>query len=934
MDYKETLNMPRTDFEMRANLPTKEPQILKWWDEIDIYRRVQEATRGRPKFILHDGPPYANGEIHLGTAMNKILKDMIVKVASMSGYDAPYVPGWDTHGLPIELRALKEMGITDRRAISPVELRRRCRETALKYKEIQKEQFKRLGVRGDWEHPYLTLDPEYEARQVEVFAEMALKGHIYKGLKPVYWCPDCETALAEAEVEYRPKRSDSIYVRFPVRDGKGKLPQDAYVVIWTTTPWTLPGNLAVALHPEAEYGLYPTPKGDLLLARALAEKALAAMDLGAPAEPKAVWKGKDLEGVVLRHPFLDRDSLVILGEHVTTEEGTGCVHTAPGHGTEDFEVCRRYGIAPLNPVDDRGYFTEQGGKFAGMFYADANKAIIAELEAVGHLLKAGTIEHSYAHCWRCKNPVIYRATVQWFASVEGFREAALQAIDQVRWVPEWGVERIRNMVAERSDWCISRQRAWGVPIPIFTCTKCQEPLMTREAFQAVADLFRREGSDAWWLKEAHEILPPGTTCPKCGGTEFVKEKDIMDVWFDSGSSHAAVLEQREDLQWPATLYLEGTDQHRGWFQSSLLTAVVWRGRAPYEICLTHGFIVDEQGRKMSKSLGNVVLPQEVVSQYGADVLRLWVAASDYRSDLAVSPNILKQVAEVYRKIRNTIRFLLGNLYDFNPETDMVGKEDLLPIDRWAMHRLQEVIRRCREAYREFEFHVVYHELNRYVTVDLSALYLDILKDRLYCGLPQGRERRAAQTVLYRILDALVRLLTPILAFTTEEIWRHMPKPKGAPISPQLLQLPEVEPEYVDEALAGEWERLLEVREAVYKAIEQARSQKALGKSLEAAVHLYVTGDELSRLLEKYLGDLPEFLVVSQVRLHAGGEEAPAGAFFAEGPSGLKVAVTRAEGTQCQRCWYFRPTGLVAEHPHLCERCTQVVLARGAGVSGD
>ncbi|MFO7173070.1 MAG: isoleucine--tRNA ligase [Bacillota bacterium] len=934
MDYKETLNMPRTDFEMRANLPTKEPQILKWWDEIDIYRRVQEATRGRPKFILHDGPPYANGEIHLGTAMNKILKDMIVKVASMSGYDAPYVPGWDTHGLPIELRALKEMGITDRRAISPIELRRRCRETALKYKEIQKEQFKRLGVRGDWERPYLTLDPEYEAKQVEVFAEMALKGHIYKGLKPVYWCPDCETALAEAEVEYRPKRSDSIYVRFPVRDGKGKLPEDAYVAIWTTTPWTLPGNLAVALHPEADYGLYPTPKGDLLLARDLAEKALAAMDLGAPAEPKAVWKGKDLEGVVLRHPFLDRDSLVILGEHVTTEEGTGCVHTAPGHGTEDFEVCRRYGIAPLNPVDDRGYFTELGGKFAGLFYADANKAIIAELEAVGHLLKAGTIEHSYAHCWRCKNPVIYRATVQWFASVAGFREAALQAIDQVRWVPEWGVERIRNMVAERSDWCISRQRAWGVPIPIFTCTRCQEPLMTREAFQAVADLFRREGSDAWWLREAHEILPPGTACPKCGGTEFVKEKDIMDVWFDSGSSHAAVLEEREELKWPATLYLEGSDQHRGWFQSSLLTAVVWRGRAPYEICLTHGFIVDEEGRKMSKSLGNVIVPQEVVSQYGADVLRLWVAASDYRSDLAVSPNILKQVAEVYRKIRNTVRFLLGNLYDFNPETDMVGKEDLLPIDRWAMHRLQEVIRRCREAYREFEFHLVYHELNRYVTVDLSALYLDILKDRLYCGLPQGRERRAAQTVLYRILDALVRLLTPILAFTTEEIWRHMPRPKDAPISPQLLQLPEVDPEYVDEELGREWERLLEVREAVYKAIEQARSQKALGKSLEAAVHLYATGDELPQLLEKYLADLPEFLVVSQVRLDAGGQEAPGGAFFAEGPSGLKVAVTRAEGTQCQRCWYFRPTGLVAEHPDLCERCTQVVLARGAEVRGD
>lgn len=932
MDYKDTLNMPRTRFEMKANLPQREPEMLKRWEEIDLYRAVQASRQGRPKWVLHDGPPYANGDIHLGTAMNKILKDIVVKVATAMGYDAPYVPGWDTHGLPIELKALAEFKI-DRKKIDPVELRRKCAEFALKYKDVQREQFKRLGVRGDWDHPYLTLSPEYEARQIEVFAAMALKGHIYRGLKPVYWCPEDETALAEAEIEYAEKTSHSIYVRFPVSDSRGKLPEGAHFVIWTTTPWTLPGNLAIALHPQAEYGLYDTDRGALVLARELAPRVAEACGLTLQGERQS-FRGADLEGVVCRHPLFDRPSLVILGEHVTIEDGTGCVHTAPGHGHEDFEAGMRYGLEPLNPVDDRGVFNEKAGKYAGMFYEKGNQAIIADLEAAGALLQHGTIRHSYAHCWRCKKPVIYRATVQWFASVDGFREQALQNIDAVQWVPEWGIDRIRNMVADRGDWCISRQRVWGMPIPIFSCTACGEPLIQEQAFRAVADRFRREGSEAWWTRTEAELLPPGMACARCGGTSFKKEPHTMDVWFDSGSSHAAVLEERPELHWPADMYLEGTDQHRGWFQSSLLTATAYRGRAPYRTVLTHGFIVDEQGRKMSKSLGNVVNPLEVCNQFGADVLRLWVAASDYRADLACSQGILKQVAEVYRKIRNTFRFLLGNLYDFHPETDAAARADLLPVDRWAMHRLQEVVRIARESYAAYEYHTVYHEINRFVTGDLSAVYLDVTKDRLYCSLPNSTERRAAQTVIYRIADALMRILMPVLAFTTEEVYEHLPKSAGSPVSVQMLELPAIDPDSVDEELGRDFAELMEVRAGVYQAIEQARAAKAIGKSEEATVHLYVTGEHHARLLEKYASELPAFLKVSRVRIYGGGaQEAPSGTFFGEGPSGLKVSVERSAGEQCQRCLFFKPTGFAAEHPHLCERCTQVVLSLHAGNRG-
>lgn len=931
MEYKSTLNMPRTAFDMKANLPAKEPEMLRQWEADGLYRTVQESRTGRPQFILHDGPPYANGDIHLGTALNKILKDFVVKYATMAGYDAPYVPGWDCHGLPIERKALQDLGL-DHRQIDPVELRRKCAEHAYHWRDVQREQFKRLGVRGDWDNPYMTIQPHFEAKQVEVFAAMALGGHLYRGMRPVYWCPVDETALAEAEIEYHDKTSHSIHVAFRVTDGKGRLPKGSFVVIWTTTPWTLPGNLAIALLPEAEYGLYRTERGDLLLAKQLAEKALAAVGLASQGLV-AEFTGQELEHIVTRHPFLERDSVVVLSDHVTVEDGTGCVHIAPGHGHEDFEVGRRYNLEPLVPIDERGVFTQRhGGEFAGLFVEKANPQIVARLEANGALLKAGKIQHSYAHCWRCKQPVLYRATVQWFAHVGGFMGAALDAIGQVKWIPEWGRNRITPMVEGLTDWCISRQRSWGMPIPVMLCIDCDEPYYSEDMFRRVADVFHEEGSDAWWLRPAADFLPAGAACAQCGGSHFRKETNIMDVWFDSGSTHVGVLETRPDLRWPADMYLEGSDQHRGWFKSSLLTSVVARdGRPPYRQVLTHGFVVDDQGRAMHKSLGNVINPLDVCNQYGADVLRLWVASTEYRNDVGLGPNILKNVAEVYRKVRNTMRFLLGNLYDFDPAADAVGKADLEPIDRWAMHRLQETVRRVREAYDAYEYHGVYHELNRFVTVDLSSVYLDVLKDRLYCEAPAGRERRAAQTVLYRMLDALVRLLAPVLTFTTEEVWRHMPRPAGAPATVQVLEMPQVDPDYVDEDLAAEWAQLLQVRETVSKALEQARAAKAIGSPQEAAVHMTVQGEGMAELLRRHAGELPGLFIVSDVRVYTGGLEAPSGTFFAEGPSGLRVTVARAEGEKCQRCWYYRPLGSARAHPHLCARCAGVVVSLEAGV---
>ena len=923
MDYSKTLNLPRTDFPMRANLPQREPEILKFWEEKDIYSKVQEANKGKPKFILHDGPPYANGHLHLGHTLNKILKDMIVKYHSMNGYDAPYVPGWDTHGLPIEQQAIKNLGL-NRHAVNVVEFRNRCRDYALKYVNIQREEFKRLGVRGDWKHPYLTLEPEYEAIQIGVFGEMAKKGYIYKGLKPVYWCTDCETALAEAEVEYGEERSPSIYVKFPVVDARGLFePEGSSIVIWTTTPWTLPANVAIALHPEFKYVLVQVGEERLLMAAELHRQVLELLGL-LDYQVVATFTGSELEGVRCRNPLMDRDSVVILGEHVTLEQGTGCVHTAPGHGLEDYEVGMRYHLPVLSPLDDQGRFTEEGGQFAGLFVDDASKAVVKELESRGALLHFGFIKHQYPHCWRCKHPIIFRATEQWFASIEGFRKEALEAIKGVKWIPAWGEDRIYNMVADRTDWCISRQRTWGVPIPIFYCASCGREIINDATISHLQELFREYGSNVWFAREAGELVPPGLKCPECGSKEFRKETDIMDVWFDSGSSHAAVLTTRPELAWPADLYLEGSDQHRGWFNSSLSTAVATRGRAPYRQVLTHGFLVDEEGRKMSKSLGNGIDPAEVIRQKGADVLRLWVASADYRRDVAASENIMRQITEAYRKIRNTCRFLLANLADFEPGKDQVAREDMLELDRWAMDRLQRLVARVTRAYDNYEFHMVYHSIHNFCAVDLSAIYLDIIKDRLYTWPAASRGRRSAQTVLYEAINVLVRLLTPILAFTTEEIWRYLPAAGDKPFSVQLAGWPRVKTEFLDDELAEKWERILQVRDGVARALEYARQEQDLGNSLNAAVHLY-PGAGLYQFLQPLAEELATIFIVSQATLHRPEEEVPDGSLEIPEIPGLRVKVTRAPGHKCERCWMVSETvGRDHSHPTLCHRCATVL----------
>ena len=928
MDYSKTLNLPQTDFPMRGNLPEREPKMLDYWYQNKIYEKKIAQSKGKTKFILHDGPPYANGNIHIGTALNKVLKDIIIKYKSLQGFNSPYVPGWDTHGLPIEHAAIKILGL-NRHELNPLDLRRECKDYALlECLDMQREDFKRLGVAGDWDNPYITLYPEYEARQIEVFGNMAKKGYIYKGLKTVYWCTSCETALAEAEIEYAEKKSHSIYVKFPLIDDKGNLPvgvdrENVYAVIWTTTPWTMPANLAICIHPEIEYAWVEINDEIYLLASELVETVVKANNLG-EYTILSTMKGDKMEGMIFSHPFLDRESPIILGDHVTLEAGTGCVHTAPGHGQEDFEVGMKYGLPIICPVDPSGKFTAEGGKFAGMTVADANVPIIKELAGLGRLLGKASVKHQYAHCWRCKNPIIYRATEQWFASVDGFRSQALKTIDEeVKWIPSWGRDRIHNMVADRHDWCISRQRVWGVPIPIFYCTKCNEHIINDETIAAVAGLFAREGSDSWWAKKAEEILPPGFTCPHCGHGEFRKETDIMDVWFDSGSSHAAVLKQREELQWPADLYLEGSDQHRGWFQSSLLTAVATEGKAPYKAVLTHGFVVDGEGRKMSKSVGNVIYPQEVIKQYGADVLRLWVASADYTADIRISNEILKQLSEVYRKIRNTFRYILGNLADFNPDTDKVPYNQLLEIDRWALMRLEQVRAKVTQAYENYEFHLLYHTIHNFCAVDLSAIYLDILKDRVYTALPASTERRAAQTAMYEILNTLVVMVAPVLTFTSEEIWQFMPKESNYPESVQLTSWPSAHPEYMDTSLEAKWEKILDMRSEITKALETARRNKVIGHSLDAAVSLYAAGEELAAL-SAIKEELATLLIVSNVTLSDNLEQAPGEAIKAADMQ-LAIAVTPAQGTKCERCWIYSPTvNQDKDHPELCQRCASVV----------
>lgn len=919
-DYTRSVNLPATDFPMRASLPQREPETLAYWEEIKLYEELCKKNRGKKPFILHDGPPYANGDLHMGHALNKILKDIIIRYKNLSGYYAPYVPGWDTHGLPIEQQAIKKLGI-NRHEAGPVKFRRACREFALKNVENQKGQFKRLGVLGDWDHPYLTLTNDFVATQIEVFGEMAKRGLIYKGLKPVYWCPHCETALAEAEIEYAEDTTKSIYVKFEVTDDKGLFDGlgKVYFVIWTTTTWTLPGNVAVCLNADFDYSVVKFPNGEnYVLATELIDSVKAAAGVEGECEILRSFKGSELELIECAHPFLDRKSLVIVGDHVTLDAGTGCVHTAPGFGAEDYIVCRNYPqLEIVVPVDSKGYQTEDAGEFAGLYYEESNEKILARLTETGALLAAQKIVHQYPHCWRCDHPIIYRAADQWFASVDALKEDAVKAIKNVKWIPAWGEERITSMVVDRNDWCISRQRTWGVPIPIFYCSDCGKELINDDTIKAVSELFRTEGPDKWWELEADEILPAGTKC-SCGGTHFTKEHDIMDVWFDSGSSHKAVCGARDDLAYPPDMYLEGNDQYRGWFQSSLLTSVAINGTAPYNTVITHGMIQDGEGRKMSKSKGNSISPKEITDQYGADVLRLWVVSADYRTDMRMSKEMLKQLSEGYRKIRNTARYILSNINDFDPNKDMVSYDDMMELDRWAIMRLNKVIAKSVAAYENYEFHMLYNSILNFCIVDLSNFYLDILKSRLYTEKPDSYERRSAQSAMFMVLDALVKLLAPVLAFTSEEIWKFMPHTDGDDKrSVMFAEMPKVSEKYADEKLEADWEKLIAVRNDVNMALEPMRNAKIIGKSLDAEVTVYASGS-LFKLLKAKEGELAEIFITSKATVCDG--EAPVDAFVGEH---VKVCAEASKYEKCGRCWVHSETvGTIEGFDGICADCVR------------
>ncbi|MBO5264703.1 MAG: isoleucine--tRNA ligase [Ruminococcus sp.] len=920
-DYNSTLNLPATDFPMRGNLPKREPEILKKWEDSRLYYKMIEKNQGKPSYILHDGPPYANGEIHLGTALNKTLKDFIVKYKNMSGFCAPYVPGWDTHGLPIELKAMKSIGV-ENGAIPPVELRKHCRDFAMTHVKNQMKQFKRLGTLGDYDDPYLTLKHEYEARQVEVFGKMAKDGYMYKGLKPVYWCPDCNTALAEAEIEYSNDPCHSIYVKFNVTDDKGLFTamgldlSKVFFVIWTTTTWTIPGNLAICLGPDYDYTLVQVGNEYYVMANELVKTTMESAGIS---EYKTIglFRGSELEHIKTKHPLYDRLSPVIVGDHVTLESGTGCVHTAPGYGVEDFEVCKNYDdISILVCVDAKGRQTAEAGEFEGMDTDTANKAIAKKLEEVGALLAIQKIVHQYPHCWRCNSPIIYRATEQWFCSVNGFKDEAVKAIESVKWIPAWGEDRIKGMVRDRSDWCISRQRTWGVPIPIVYCKDCGKPIVTDETIKSISDMFKAEGADAWWIKEPAEFIPSTVKC-ECGCGEFTKEYDIMDVWFDSGVSHTAVMEQHKGLSWPADLYLEGADQYRGWFQSSLLTSVVYKGSAPYKAVCTHGWVVDGEGKTMHKSLGNGIAPNEITDVYGADILRLWVASSDYHSDIRISQPILKQLSEAYKKIRNTARFILGNLGNgkgFNPDTDCVSDDKLTELDKWALMRLDSLIDKVNEGYNAFDFHIAFHAIHNFCVTDMSNFYLDIIKDRLYCEKEDSEVRRAAQTAMYRILSAVARLAAPIISFTAEEIWTYMPHTSTDDKESIFLnQMPEKSGIEFSDEFVSKWDFIYSTRETVNKVLEEKRNEKLIGKSLEANIIIHC-GESLYEKYNALTEELKDILIVSGVSASKDGNDEV-----------LEIEVIKAEGDKCERCWsYSNTVGSDSEHPTLCARCAAVV----------
>lgn len=923
-DYNRTINLPKTDFPMRAGLPKREPEFLAKWEEDHIYDTLMQKNEGKPLFILHDGPPYANGNLHLGHALNKILKDFIIRYKNMTGYKAPYVPGWDTHGLPIERQAIAAFGL-DRHKVSNKAFCEKCKEFALEHVNTQREQFKRLGVVGDWENPYLTLTNDFVAKQIEVFGEMAKKGYIYKGLKPVYWCPHDETALAEAEIEYKDATCESIYVKFAVKDDKGKISavlgttENVYFVIWTTTTWTLPGNLAISLNPYFEYSFVKVSNGDIyILATDLISSVVAAAGIESY-EVVGTIIGSELEYVTAQHPLMDRESLVIVGEHVTLDAGTGCVHTAPGFGADDFIVCQRYPEIPMIvPVDSKGYATEDAGKYAGMYYEKTNDVILEDLKAQNSLLAVETIEHSYPHCWRCKNPIIFRATEQWFCSVDAMKDDAVKACHDIKWIPAWGEDRMTSMIQERSDWCISRQRTWGVPIPIFFCKKCGKPLVNERTISVVADLFRQHGTSAWFDMGANEILPDDITC-ECGCNEFTKETDTMDVWFDSGSSHAAVMDERDDLTYPADVYLEGNDQYRGWFQSSMLTAIATKGTAPYKTVITHGMIVDEERQKMSKSKGNGMSPQDITKEYGADILRLWVSSADYRVDMKISKKMFKQLSQNYLKIRNTARYIMGNLNGFTVD-QMLPYDQLLELDKWALMKCNDLVGRVRAAYDNYEFHSVTHAIHNFCVVDMSNFYLDVIKDRLYCD--DGVSRLSAQTTIYRILDALVRMLAPILCFTADEIWQAMPHKDNDDLRNVLFNdMPEYDAALAfDDAASIKWEKIIAVRDDVNKALEQARGAKLIGKPLEAKV-VITTSQAGKDFLDGCGQDLAKLCIVSAIAVQTGEGEGDS----YEALGGMKIAVSHMEGEKCARCWIYDPTvGGNTEHPCLCARCAAVL----------
>ncbi|BAM47700.1 isoleucine--tRNA ligase [Amphibacillus xylanus] len=912
MDYKETLLMPKTEFPMRGNLPNKEPELQKAWEEDNLYQQVQERTKGRPLFVLHDGPPYANGDIHMGHALNKVLKDFIVKYKSMAGYHAPYVPGWDTHGLPIETALAKKK--VDRKKMTTAEFRRLCAEYALEQIDNQRAQFKQLGVRGDWDNPYITLNKEYEAAQIEVFGEMAKKGYIYKGLKPVYWSPSSESALAEAEIEYQDKRSPSIYVAFDVKDGGELLSGDEKFVIWTTTPWTLPANLAIALHPNLDYVVVNVNDKKYIIGEELLEKVATKLEWADYTITKK-FKGIEADRLVAKHPFYDRDSLIIVGDHVTTEDGTGLVHTAPGHGEDDFIVGQKYDLDVLCPVDYKGVFTDEAPGFEGVFYDKANKMVTDLLEEKGALLSLDFITHSYPHDWRTKQPVIYRATPQWFASIKDFREEILEEIGNVEWLPKWGETRLYNMVRDRGDWVISRQRVWGVPIPVFYAED-QTPIITDETIAHVVKLFREHGSNIWFEWDTKDLLPEGFTSEHSPNGIFTKETDIMDVWFDSGSSHQGVLEDHPELRRPADLYLEGSDQYRGWFNSSISTAVAVTGKAPYKAVLSHGFTLDGQGRKMSKSIGNVIVPAKIMKQYGADILRLWVASVDYQADVRVSDDIIRQTTEGYRKIRNTFRFLLGNLADFDPEVNKVEDQHLDELDRYMLVKLQQLISRVLNAYDNYDFSTVFNLIHQFCSQELSSFYLDYAKDILYIEQENSQRRRAIQTVYYENIVTIVKLITPILTHTAEEVWSYIPNQTEKYV--QLTDMPKAREIEQSEGLLEKWDHFVNVRDDILKALEEARADKVIGKSLEAKILLFGKEDQTKKLLSE-IERLDQLFIVSKVELLDQANDQLKDYEY------VQVHVEKYDQERCERCWVVSETvGQHESHPDLCARCADIV----------